>query len=160
MPIDSNWLGVRVVTTVDCHRLNNVIGIIGIYRVSLITLPNLKTQKSRRKTAAARIRAVWVAPKKRTTHDMITMIQIPRSKGQGKFWNHKICLVIQRRLNNINTAWQTFLLCELGTGSRSNVKTSELSGRKKMAAKEEQSAATSSTKEFEDFNQAPITARG
>ena len=55
---------------------------------------------------------------------------------------HGICTVKQRRLKNINIAWQTFLFLELGTGRCNKTKTSELSGRKKMAATEEQSTAT------------------
>ena len=60
---------------------------------------------------------------------------------QGKVWYNKICSVIQRRLKAINIAWQTFLLLELGTGRQNKSKTSELSGRKEMAATEEQSTA-------------------
>ena len=63
----------------------------------------------------------------------------------GKVWYNKICTVIQRRLKAINVAWQTFLLLELRTGRWNTTKTSELSGRKKMAATEEQSTATRRT---------------
>ena len=66
---------------------------------------------------------------------------------QGKVWYNKICTVIQRRLKAINVAWQTFLLLELRTGRWNTTKTSELSGRKKMAATEEQSTARRRTQD-------------
>ena len=68
---------------------------------------------------------------------------------QEKVWYHEICTVKQRRLKNINIAWQTFLFLELGTGRWNKTKTSELSGRKKMAATEEQSTATRRTQNDE-----------
>ena len=75
---------------------------------------------------------------------MTTTLQTGLQVMQGKVWYNKICTVIQRRLKAINSAWQTFLFLELGTG-RLEDQTSELSGRKKMAAAEEQSTATRRT---------------
>ena len=84
---------------------------------------------------------------------------------QGKVWYNKICTVIQRRLKAINVAWQTFLFLELGTGRWNKTKTSELSGRKKMAAPEEQSTATRRTQYDQPegslpFNHVAKTERG
>ena len=68
---------------------------------------------------------------------------------EGKVWYNKICTVKKRRLKTINIAWQTFLFLKLGTGRWNETKTSELSGRKKMAATEEQSTATRRTQNDE-----------
>ena len=65
----------------------------------------------------------------------------------------------------MNIAWQTFLFLELGTGSWNKTKTSELSGRKKMAATEEQSKETRRSQNDEPegsprFNHVAKTERG
>ena len=88
------------------------------------------------------IRAVSVAPRKKHAHSMTATIQTGLQIMQGKLWYNEICTVIQRRLKAINIAWQTFLFLGMGTGRWNKIKTSELSGRKKMAAVEEQSTAT------------------
>ena len=97
------------------------------------------------KAAVAMIRTVSVAPRKKHTHSVTTTIQTCLKVMKGKVWCNKICTVIQRRLQVINIAWQTFLLLELGTGRWSLTKTSELSGREKMAAAEQQTTATRRT---------------
>ena len=83
---------------------------------------------------------------------------------QGKVWYNKICTVIQRRLKSINIAWQTFLFLELRTGRWNKTKTSELSGRKKMAATEEKSTATRTQNDKPEgslrFNHVAKTERG
>ena len=83
---------------------------------------------------------------------------------QGKVWYNKICTVIQRRLKTINIAWQTFLFLELRTGRWNKTKTSELSGRKKMAATEEKSTATRTQNDKPEgslrFNHVATTERG
>ena len=84
---------------------------------------------------------------------------------QGKAWYNEICTVIQRRLKIINIAWQTFLFLWLGTGRWNKSKTSELSGRKKMAATEEQGTATRRTQNDKPegslrFNHVAKTERG
>ena len=76
---------------------------------------------------------------------MTAAIQTSLKVMQGKVWYNEICTVIQRRLKVINIACQTFLFLELGTGRWNKTRTSELSGRKKMAAAEEQSTATRRT---------------
>ena len=79
---------------------------------------------------------------------MTTAIQTGLQVMQGKFWYNEICTVIQRRLKVINIAWKTFLFLGLGTGRWNKSKlTSELSGRKKMAATEEQSTARRRTQD-------------
>ena len=83
----------------------------------------------------------------------------------GNVWYNKICTVIQRRLKAINVAWQTFLFLGLWTGRWNKTKTSELSGRKKMAATEEQSTATRRTQDDQPegslrFNHVAKTERG
>ena len=88
------------------------------------------------------IRTVSVAKKKKHTQSVTTAIQTALNIKQGRV---EICAAIQRRLKAINIAWQTFLSLELGTGRWSKTKTSELSGRKKMAAAEEQNTATRRT---------------
>ena len=84
---------------------------------------------------------------------------------QGKVWYHKICTVKKRRLKTINIAWKTFLFLELGTGRWNKTKTSELSGRQKMAATEEQSTAKGRPQDDEPedslcFNHVAKTERG
>ena len=84
---------------------------------------------------------------------------------EGKVWYNKICTVKKRRLKTINIAWQTFLFPKLGTGRWNETKTSELSGRKKMAATEEQSTATRRTQNDEPegslrFSNVAETERG
>ena len=111
------------------------------------------------------IRAVSVAKRKKHTHSVTTTIQTRWKFMQGKVWYNKICTVIQRRLKTINIAWQTFLFLELRTGRWNKTKTSELSGRKKMAATEELSTATRRTQNDEPegslrFNHVAKTERG
>ena len=94
-----------------------------------------------------------------------TALLIVKVIMQGKFSYNKICTVIQRRLKAINAAWQTFLFLWLGTGRWNETKTSELSGRKKMAATEEQITATRRTQYDQPegslrFNQVAKTDRG
>ena len=94
-----------------------------------------------------------------------TALLIVKVIMQGKFSYNKICTVIQRRLKAINAAWQTFLLLGLGTGRWNKTRTSELSGRKKMAATEEQITATRRTQYDQPegslrFNQVAKTDRG
>ena len=111
------------------------------------------------------IRAVSVAPRKKHTHSMTTTIQKGLNVMLGNVWYNKICTVIQRRLKAINVAWETFLFLGLWTGRWNTTKTSELSGRKKMAATEEQSTATRRTQYDQpegslSFNHVAKTERG
>ena len=111
------------------------------------------------------IRAVSVAKRKKHTHSVTTTKQTRWKFMQGKVWYNKICTVIQSRLKTINIAWQTFLFLELRTGRWNKTKTSELSGRKKMAATEELSTATRRTQNDEPegslrFNHVAKTERG
>ena len=83
---------------------------------------------------------------------------------QGKVWFNKICTVKKRRLITIDIAWQTFLFLGLGTGRWNKTQTSELSGRKKMAATEEKGTATRTQNDKPEgslrFNHVAKTERG